>query len=958
MLPLFLLTFPIYFLKCKGLTETKHMSGGVFGWADSLKSQRNLWGGTNFFNKLKLYKSEPNVAEIVERKFLGDIDYNLTQKINEVMDNLKDNFKNEENDNKEKSAIKIKTFKLSSILRDIQKIILKPDPKIDGDDEEEEEPPSPPPSYDDQSCSSYPNVDTFGKLFTDQDCEYNDKIIGELFSYLLIFAPIAIIGLLAFIFYIVFAFGCCCCCKPQDRTCPGIVSIVFFGVIAAFMLISICFHIAGSVYLLNIINYFTSDSFFDEVEEIADLIEPTINNAISDISTDVINNVEIMSDKMSNILKDLVPELNSGVKSTISNVSSFEKLFEELNGYTSSQKNSIEKSEKLFNSNCPRNDGGDPIKFTDQMDFKQFSTILNDLKKQLEELDVSDELSSFTGELGGMFNDTFSGFTDSLDFKNVSLVDMGDLGDLKNIREKFDLDEYIPSWVLLVLKILLFVVSILMFVILALQSLAFWTKNCCSRCIVGACFPCCCCSCFQTICGAITTAAAGILLIINILYYQGDEVFDRVLKRVLNDEKVISLGSIDLQDYSEGLISKIEFEEIKIKDIKIVKSLIDAKLDSSFADILDFEHFPLRQISDCLNRSFANAAKNNVNVSSITAPVNEALGYITDEILGDFDMNNAMNVPELRSKLNNIIKELSEHPDAFECQDPKEQFEELSNLYDDFFNGFVTETGKFNTAKTEYEESTGKLSVNIGNTVQDVITSFLTSFGSMTSGIIGLIESIFGDVDAKFLVALFNVIRVRIFYQIIAYSMCVSISAHFFIISMWAMTILLWIRRKGMARTARDSQSVYSYSYSENEDSDKKSRRKKRGKDLSDDENTSDGRDIELVAIGDRGGDDEMNSSQKVSEKEGSESNNPYKHDSPADLSENVFVDTYMNNQREEPKEDNDDEDPEQSFSKDNDQNEPNETEFKFNDSNNENDEQHSSVDESNNNDDEDNYIF
>ena len=90
MISCFILIIPIYFIECFGLTETKHMSGGVFGWPDALKSQRNLWGNINIFNKIKLYKSEIDLPYLIDKQFFAKINVSLNEKIDKVLQKLQD----------------------------------------------------------------------------------------------------------------------------------------------------------------------------------------------------------------------------------------------------------------------------------------------------------------------------------------------------------------------------------------------------------------------------------------------------------------------------------------------------------------------------------------------------------------------------------------------------------------------------------------------------------------------------------------------------------------------------------------------------------------------------------------------------------------------------------------------------------------------------------------------------
>lgn len=86
----------------------------------------------------------------------------------------------------------------------------------------------------------------------------------------------------------------------------------------------------------------------------------------------------------------------------------------------------------------------------------------------------------------------------------------------------------------------------------------------------------------------------------------------------------------------------------------------------------------------------------------------------------------------------------------------------------------------------------------------------------------------------KWLISAFNIIRVRFCYNLFAAVVCTSIAAHLFIVSMTAMSLVLWVRRKGMSDkgkvensydedTESDSDSLSSMSSSSKTEKNKKS---------------------------------------------------------------------------------------------------------------------------------------
>lgn len=831
MISCLILLFPIFFISCFGLTETKHMSGGPFGWADALKSQRNLWGNADL-KFIKLYKAELDLPKLFEDQFFKNINLSLTQKVDEYMQKAQDQLDNNRiSDDKEEESIskRISNFNLNNFLSEI----YKKRPKY----------------LDTDNCDDYTNTKLFGRVFKELSCEDNDMYIGQILSYALIFMPILIMGILAFIFYIVFCFGCCCCCKPRDRTCPGVVSIVFFAVIAAVMLIAVIFHIVGAVYLINIINFFTSDALYDEVEEMIDLMEPTINNALSGINKNVTDSFKSISEDLNNVFGDFYPSLQGGIDSAIDNITLYSNFFNELKVVIQDPNQKAIGAENDYNekSGYTSESNDCRVDYLQEIDIISYiDSIINQIEEQEISMNVSSEFSELTKPIVNSLNSAFSGLSDQLNIPEFSVSDLGsNFEDLKNIREKFDIDEYVPSWALIAAKAALFVVSFFMLLVLALQSCAFWTKNCCSRCIVGACCPCWFCSCCQCIGGAIVTMMGFVLIIINIIYAQGDDIVNRLVEKVTNEDKTLYFRTLDFSAMTDGMITQVSIDSLKIRDISVVKSFVDAKLDSSFADIIGFKDLPFRDIAILFNNTFSNA-QDSLNPKKIVDPLDEGIKELTESIVQTFQKSEKINFTQLYTALSSNGK-------ICDKNGASDQFNKIKPAYDNFVNAFDSKYNKLNIVTETFKSNTNTVPKEVGDSFTNVFGGFLKSIGSTVSKTINIIEGILEKVDAKFAIALFNIIRVRIFYQIMGYCMCVSISAHLFIIGLWAMTILLWVRRKGMAMQPADptfySYSIsYSYSEDENESNKKKKKKsKKKGKNLSEDENTSDGKDVESV---------------------------------------------------------------------------------------------------------------
>lgn len=68
---------PLSFSKEGKFIQTKHMSGGVFGWHKALLSQRNLWASIPI--PVKIYKTDINLTRLLDKTLDDKLpDFNIS----------------------------------------------------------------------------------------------------------------------------------------------------------------------------------------------------------------------------------------------------------------------------------------------------------------------------------------------------------------------------------------------------------------------------------------------------------------------------------------------------------------------------------------------------------------------------------------------------------------------------------------------------------------------------------------------------------------------------------------------------------------------------------------------------------------------------------------------------------------------------------------------------------------
>lgn len=821
---LLILLFQNCISNSENLPETKHLEGGVFGWPNALASQRNLWSNVKF-PYISFYQSDINIAALTREIISGRIDFNLSAKIEEMISSIQDGFDSKDNstdlDGESPSTISYVHSRGPIFhFQTIQNFI-----KIINDDNFTEEDMQPP-----QQCDEnlYPNAHLLGNVIGSDflnniDCKTKDKIIGQIISYVLIIFPIFIIFLASFIFYIVFGFGRCCCCRAKERSNPGPAIIVFFSLTLACMVISFGFSMTASAYLLKVVNYIFSKEILNEGELICNLVAPSLNDCIQKSVNELQPAIQNISNESSTTVDESLPRLNAVLNLTIENISYLTILMKNLSSYGTQNSASCRMSENEFNKcasevnsnglsqNCEAFKIENITLIDDFTDFENADEIAEELDNCTSDVNEVMNVSSSIEDVKDTFVDTIDDVSEKVDsIENVTFDDKCDLSDT------FDFFDDLPSFVVPMIKFVLFLPPILMFFVILFQVLAFWMKNCCSRCLSLCCIPCCFCAFCQFLIGLVCTFFGIFIILMNIFYEQGDDVLDTIIKQVTNEDKIISFGSLNLSSVSNNVIGTFSLDSLQLKQIHFIQNFVDAKLDSTLLDILSMKEMPFNDMADVIENAFMNASKTTNTDSLIVDPIENVINQTQSSLPG----SNYSNIADLEG-MKVMLDLYSKSVDK--CYATcSSQFSILSENYHNFINGFNEKVAELNTTRNELDPLLDQVPIDVTNYSNDLFSGFLISIGQSVGAALRVIVPTFNDIDMKWLIGIFNIVRVRLCYNFFTAILCFSISAHLFIFSMTLMSLLLWIRRKGMASKGQVENSSDEDSSSLTSSSDEK----------------------------------------------------------------------------------------------------------------------------------------
>ena len=829
-------------LLAKDLPETKHIRGGVFGWVNALCLQRKIWGFLPI-PMISFNSSEISLSDITKEFIAGQFDMNLSEIIQDMLGSL---FNETEEDNYtddnyyDESSYEIQYSNLMQMLKvfsskplnhdDVYKYNQDSDnswnnPSYDPSDSGEEE--NKPKNFCDKD--SFPNAHLISNMFDgelDFDCETVNNIMGQFFSYTFIIVPLLIIFVITILFYIVFCFGRCCCCCAKKRVKPGKAAIIFFVIITVYLLITIAFSFTASVYLVKIVNYIFKKDVMKDAETVCQMIDPSINSGVRQVVDKLVPSIESISNESVTAIDMSLPQLMGILNATQDNLTLLMEIMKDLQSYGNTSQNDIQTRESTFNQ-CAANVNSNPSRtcqnneineinlFKEFSDFNKTGDTNDQINSSINEISNVMNVSSFIDESKEMITSSFGGISDTLrELDNISISKKCDFSNY------FEIIDDLPSFIVPVAGVVLFLIPAIMLIILLIQICVFWTKGCCSRCCAACCVPCCVCAFCQLIIGLMATFILLFVVFINLFYSQGDDVFDTLIKEFTNEDRSIDFGSLNLSSVTDNVIGSFPLSTIKLNKIEFVKNFIDAKLDTPLSHIISLDQMPFEEIADMLESSLTNAANSTNLDEMIVNPIRDTINE-SKSSMPDIELNEVANVSEMKSQLNNFQVVVDR------CYEPcKTQFSHLNDCYNDFFIKFDEKAENYKKTRKEVDVVLDGVPDQVDVYGNDVFGGLLKTMGKSFASTLRLIVPVLNEIDVKFVIGAFNIIRVNFMHSFFMSVACMSIAAHLYMVGMMAMTILLWVRRKGMAKENQngeeedDDEDDYSLSFTDKNNND------------------------------------------------------------------------------------------------------------------------------------------
>ena len=93
-----------------------------------------------------------------------------------------------------------------------------------------------------------------------------------------------------------------------------------------------------------------------------------------------------------------------------------------------------------------------------------------------------------------------------------------------------------------------------------------------------------------------------------------------------------------------------------------------------------------------------------------------------------------------------------------------------------------------------------KVPDSLGQLGNELFGGLLKTLGRTFANAFRKVEPSLDSFKFDWAIGAFNIIRVKFLYNFLSAMMCLSVSAHLYLFGMIAMTMLLWVRRRGMGR--------------------------------------------------------------------------------------------------------------------------------------------------------------
>lgn len=764
--------------------ETKNLRGGVFTWPSALAYSRNMWKWVKI-PKITFDYSDISISNITKHLISDKINVNLTQAI---QDFLYDLFEEKEN-------VKLKTQNNNNLFAFFNNSSINDFTNIYSTDKN-------------SICNEkeFPNAYLLKMNSNKIDCKFANDLFGQLFSYGFIIMPLFIIFILTIIFYFIFCFGRCFCLKPQRRTDPNRIEIILFSISAFFVLITIIICISAYSDLSVILKYVFEKEFQNDIEGFCENVNPSVNEGLNNFVNSIIPSILNISSETLGVIDNSLPNLVSVLNETSKNMHSFSKIMKDIQKFGSSSTSSLKNYENSYkqcassqnlnmSSTCPQE-----ISFLSQINFGHIANIVDILSFILNVIKEVIDVSSSVDERKHVITKSVDDIDESIHkFANVTIFDNCDFSDF------FEPINKVPSFVLPLINTMFIIISLVMIIILIIQSIAFWTKGNFARCSSACCFPCFLCTTFHFVVGSIPTIMCFIIIFCNILYDQGDDILDIILKDIINEEKIIEFGNVNMSSFTKGVIGPFHLESVQLQKIEFVKNLIDAKLDTPASKVISFHQLPFKSIAEMVEKTVLNAERSIQLDKLIVDPVNNAIDSAFEN-LPDLKLDKIAKTDEMKSQLSEIRNSIS-------CCDT--QFNSLYEGYTDFFNSFDLKIKTYAELRNNVDQQLHNVPKSVAQLGSDLFGGILKKLGGTFASSFRGVEPALDAFEFDWAIGGFNILRVNLLHRFMSSMMCLSITAHLYLFGMVAMSMILWFRRRGMSKEEMNSETSDNSLYSE-----------------------------------------------------------------------------------------------------------------------------------------------
>ena len=750
-----MIEFLILICFAQNYPETKSLSDGVFIWPHALAISRKIWKWLKI-PSISFNFTDINLTQISKQYITDNINFNINDEIKEMLSEIND------------------TYMRKSFIKNKRKL---------------------PKSYTKCNSEEYPNVYfIFGGDPGDYDCQTVENTLGQIFSYLLMVIPLFVITIISLLMYFVFSFGRCFCFKPKSNIKPNLFEIISFSVIGFILLYSILINFSGSIYFVTKVKYLLNKDIENDFTEICQSFGPSIKTELRKMIDQLDPIFDEIIEKVTKFVNKSVPIFYDLINKTVEESNVYIDVFKNVDDFGNKYKISLQKVENLYeicanefsndSSTCPNE-----TSLLKNIKFNKGLQELQDFKEKaiyfVKMLNVPDYIDEAHQDLIESISNMKEDLKKEIDPNKFEFFNNTNC----NINEIFDVLDNVPSFVVPLMTFILILAPILMLVTFASQIYSFWFPGKFSRACSFMCVPCSFCMIFHFVVGSIGTILAFFVIIYNIVYNNGDEMIDTVLKKVTNEDRIIHFGELNLLSVTDDAIGTFLIEDIKLKKIEIIKNLLDANVKSTLSDILNVDKLPIKETAQMIEKTMDNLASAIKFDKYIVYDLIEEIDKLI-KAAPPSDLSNIASIYDLKARLNYFKISVT-------CCDNEKTsvIDNYNSFINDFYDQISIYSNSFNTFKYQTR--------NIPNEIADIATELLIGLlelgGPALSTALNEISPILGSFDMSWVIGSFNLIRSKFLHPFWLGCIYLSISAHLYVISMALFSMLLWYRRRGMS---------------------------------------------------------------------------------------------------------------------------------------------------------------